>query len=195
VRTLSDVLRNASDPRGRSSLPTALAALTILVLAGCGGGEPDAPTSPSTSSLAPSSAAPTSAAPSSAGPGSSGQSAAPAATENGTYATELSLSEDGALSYVPLRWYAGSAAVARCRDEGIEPEGAWCTEYFYEEAGGLSSAALTATTRVRLLNDELKPADASLTELVQAIEDEVWPYYQVAVSGGQVTTITQVFTP
>ena len=39
------------------------------------------------------------------------------------------------------------------------------------------------------------PSNASLADLVQAIEDENWPNYQIAASGGRVTQITQVFTP
>lgn len=184
-----------------------LTALAVLALTGCGGGEPEAPSSPSAPSVAPSSAAPSSAAPtptpSAAAPSSPSasstpsptRSASPAATENGTYANELSLSEDGALSYRPLRWYAGPDAKARCVEKDIDAEGAFCDYYYYEEAGDRKAAALTETTKVRLLNDDLKPADASLTDLVQAIEDEVWPNFQIAVSGGRVTQITQVFTP
>ncbi|HZA04894.1 MAG TPA: hypothetical protein VE617_10030, partial [Propionibacteriaceae bacterium] len=89
----------------------------------------------------------------------------------------------------------GSNAQARCQEKDIEPEGAWCTEYYYEEAGGRKAAALTEDTRVRLLNDDLQPSNASLTALVQAIEDEIWPHYRIAVSEGRVTQITQVFTP
>ena len=184
-----------------------LAALVVLALAGCGGGEPEGtstPLAPSTfpSSPTPSSAGPT-AAPSSAAPRSPtasptpspSRSASPASTENGTYANELSLSEDGALSYVPLRWYAGGNAEARCAEKKVKPEGAWCTDYYYEEAGDRKAAALTEATKVRLLNDGLKPANASLTDLVQAIEDEAWPNFQIAISGVRVTQITQVFTP
>jgi hypothetical protein len=184
-------------------------AAAVLTLAGCGGGEPEAPSTPSapsvaTSSAAPSSAAPTptpsSAAPSSpsaspsASPTPSG-SASPASTKDGTYANDLSLSEDGALSYVPLRWYANANAKARCAEKDVKPEGAFCEEYYYEEDGDRKSAALTEATKVRLLNDDLEPATASLTDLVEAIEDENWPNYQIAVSGGRVTQITQVFTP
>ena len=182
-----------------------LAALAVLLLAGCGGGEPEAVSTPSAPSIAPSSAAPSSAvpspSPSSAEPTSPSpsptptRSASPASTEDGTYANELSLSEDGALSYVPLRWYAGSNAKARCEEKDVEPEGAFCEEYYYEKAGGRTSAALTEATKVRLLDDNDKPANASLTDLVQAIEDEVWPNFQIAVSGSRVTQITQVFTP
>jgi hypothetical protein len=189
-----------------------LAVLTVLALAGCGG-DPEAISTPSAPSLAPSSPASSSAAPtptpSSAAPTSPTASptasptpspsprasASPASTENGTYATDLSLSEDGALSYMPLRWYAGENAEARCAEKDVEAEGAWCTEYYYEEEGSREAAALTESTRVRLLNDDAKPANASLTDLVQAIEDENWPNYQIAASGGRVTSITQVFTP
>jgi predicted small lipoprotein YifL len=188
-----------------SRLTSLLAALAVVALAGCGADEPEAISTPSAPSVAPSSAAsssaaptpaPSSAAPSSpsASPTASG-SASPATAEDGAYATDLSLSEDGALSYVPLRWYAGDNAQARCREKKVKAEGAWCTEYYYEEAGKRKAAALTEATKVRLLNDDLKPAGASLTDLVQAIEDEVWPNYQIAVSGGRVTQITQVFTP
>ena len=182
-----------------------LAALAVLTLAGCGGGEPEATSTPVAPSTFPSSATPSSASPtptpSSATPSSPtasptpSRSASPASTEDGTYANELSLSEDGALSYVPLRWYAGSNAKARCAEKKVKPEGAWCTEYYYEEAGDRKAAALTEATKVRLLNDDLKPANASLIALVQAIEDESWPNFQIAVSGGRVTQITQVFTP
>lgn len=189
-----------------------VAALTVLTLAGCGGGEPKATSAPSVapssivpSSTAPSSAAPTSASPSSTTPSSSAaspttssppsRSASPASTEDGAYANEVSVSEDGALTYVPLRWYSGGNAKARCVEKEVQPEGAFCEEYYYEVAGGRKSAALTEATKVRLLNDDLRPADASLAGLVQAIEDEVWPNFQVAVSGGRVTSITQVFTP
>ena len=181
------------------------AALTVLALAGCGGSEPEATSTPPAPSLAASTAAPSSAtpaptpssaAPTSATPSPSPRgSASPASTENGTYANDLSLSEDGALSYVPLRWYAGRNAEARCQEKDVEPEGAWCTEYYYEKDGGRKAAALTENTRVRLLDDNPKPANASLTGLVQAIEDENWPNYQIATSGGRVTQITQVFTP
>jgi len=105
------------------------------------------------------------------------------------------VSEDGALSYVPLRWYEGANAEARCAEKDIEAQGAWCTEYYYEKDGSRKAAALTENTQVRLLDDDSKPADASLTDLVQAIEDENWPNYQLAISGGRVTRITQVFTP
>jgi hypothetical protein len=186
-----------------------LAALTVLVLAGCGGGEPGATPTPSAPSRVPSSALPSIAtltpASSSAAPASPTESptpsrslrasASPASTENGTYATDLSLSEDGALSYLPLRWYAGPNAEARCEEKDVQPQGAWCTEYYYEKDRGRKAAALTESTRVRLLNDDAKPADASLTDLVQAIEEENWPNYQIATSSGKVTQITQVFTP
>jgi hypothetical protein len=193
----------------RSALRPLLATLTVLVLAaGCGGGEPEATSTPSapsvaTTSAAPSSASPTpDAAPSSAEPGSPSATATPSPTprasaspENGTYGTELSVSEDGALSYVPLRWYSGPNAEARCAEKDVDAEGAWCTDYYYEKDGARKAAALTENTKVRLLNDDSKPADASLTDLVQAIEDDNWPNYQLAISGGRVTRITQVFTP
>ena len=192
-----------------SRLRPLLAALTVFLLAGCGGGEPEATSSPAPPSLAPSTAAPTSASPtptpSSPAPSSptasptpslsAPASASPASTEDGIYANDLSLSEDGALSYVPLRWYAGRNAEARCQEKDVEAAGAWCTEYYYEQDGNRKAAALTENTRVRLLDDDLKPTDASLTDLVQAIEDENWPNYQIAVSGGRVTSINQVFTP
>ncbi len=184
-----------------------LAALAVLALAGCGDGEPEVTSTPVAPSTVPSSATPSSAGPtastSSATPSSPTasptpsqiRSASPASTENGTYAHELSLSEDGALSYMPLRWYAGRDAKARCAEKDVEPEGAFCVDYYYEEAGGRKAAALTRATKVRLLNDDSKPANASLTDLVQAIEDEAWPNFQIATSGGRVTQVTQVFTP
>jgi hypothetical protein len=182
-----------------------VAALALLVLAGCGSGEPEPASTPvaptvSATSAGPSGAVPTPV-PSSAAP-SSPSSASPTPTrsasatpEDGAYATDLSLSEDGALSYAPLRWYTGENAAARCEEKKVKPEGAWCSDYYYEEAGDRKAAALTEATKVRLLDDDSKPADASLTDLVQAIEDEVWPNYQLVVSGGRVTQITQVFTP
>ena len=186
-----------------------LAAVAVLALAGCGGEDPEAIPTPtaSASSVAPSSAAPSSAAPTAFAHAEQrravvavrltdpDRSASPASTENGTYANELSLSEDGALSYVPLRWYSGANAKARCQEKDVKPEGAFCEEYYYEKDGGRKSAALTEATKVRLLNDDLKPANASLTDLVQAIEDESWPNFQIALSGSRVTQITQVFTP
>lgn len=198
----------------RDRLRSLLAALAVLTLAGCGGGEPEATSTPAAPSVAPSSAAPSSATPSSASPTATPSSAAPssptasptpsptpsgsasaASTEGGVYANGLSVSEDGALTYVPLRWYSGGNAKARCAEKDVQPQGAFCEDYYYEEAGGRKSAGLTEATRVRLLNDDLKLADASLAALVQAIEDEVWPNFQVDVSGGRVTSITQVFTP
>lgn len=188
--------------------PLLAAAAALLVLAGCGGAEPDAPPSPTPavassapSSVAPSSSDPTpSTTPSSAAPTPSASpsptgSATPASTADGTYANELSVSEDGALSYVPLRWYAGEDAEARCAEQDVAAAGAWCVDYYYEKAGDRSASTLTESTVVRLLNDDLKPVDGSLTDLVTAIEDETWPNFQIAASGGNVTRITQVFTP
>ena len=122
-------------------------------------------------------------------------SASPASTKEGTYANELSVSEDGALSYMPLRWYSGPNAEARCREKGIEPELAWCSDYYYEKAGERQAAVLTEQTKVRLLNDDLKPVDASLAELVDAIESEDWPNFQIVVADERVIRISQVFTP
>jgi hypothetical protein len=121
--------------------------------------------------------------------------ATPASAKDGTYANQLSISEDGALSFMPLRWYAGSNAAARCREKGIKPELAWCSDYYYEKAGPRQSAALTEDTKVWLLNDDLKPIDATLTQLVDAVEAEVWPNFQIAVVDGKVVRISQVFTP
>jgi hypothetical protein len=188
-----------------AALP-ALSALTVLVLAAGCGGEPEATSTPSAASTAASSAAPSSPSPtptpSSAVPSSPSATPSPSPTprasaspEDGIYGTDLSVSEDGALSYVPLRWYKGANAEARCAEKDVEAEGALCTEYYFEKDGSRKAAALTENTQVRLLDDDSKPADASLADLVQAIEDENWPNYQLAISGGRVTRITQVFTP
>jgi hypothetical protein len=165
-----------------------LATLAVLVLLGCEQATPEVTPTPASSLPIPT---PTSASPSA----SPSASASPASTKDGTYANELSVSEDGALTYVPLRWYTGRNAEARCREKGIEPELAWCSEYYYEKAGGRQAAALTEQTEVRLLNDGLKPVEATLAELVDAIESETWPHFQIAVADGRVSRISQVFTP
>jgi hypothetical protein len=183
-----------------------LATLAVLALLGCGQELPEvAPTSASPTALR-TSAEPTSASPTptptTASPSASpsptptpSASASPASTKNGTYANELSVSEDGALSYVPLRWYSGPNAAARCRQKGIEPELAWCSDYYYEKAGERRAAALTEQTEVRLLNEDLKPVDGTLAELVEAIQSEAWPNFQILVADGRVVRISQVFTP
>ena len=176
-----------------------LATLAVLVLVGCGQARPDvaptaAPPPVAATRAVPTSPSPTGTTSTSAAPTPSA-SASPASTKEGTYATELSVSEDGALSYVPLRWYVGPNAEARCREKGIEPELAWCSDYYYEKAGGRKAASLTEQTKVRLLHDDLKPVDASLAELVDAIESEVWPHFQIVVADERVIRISQVFTP
>jgi len=171
-----------------------LTILAVLALVGCGG--------PATES-APTSApppAPTSASPTSTQTGDSSSASptstpSPAPTQDGTYANQLSVSEDGALSFVPLRWYTGPNAEARCREKGIESELAWCSDYYYEMAGGRRAATLTEQTKVRLLNEDLKAVDSTPEDLVEAIEAEVWPNFQVAVADGKVVRISQVFTP
>jgi hypothetical protein len=182
-----------------------LAILAVLALAGCGG-----PATESAPTSAPPTPAPTNASPtptqtddsSSASPTSTPKpsatpsgSASPASTKDGTYANQLSVSEDGALSFVPLRWYTGPNAEARCREKGIESELAWCSDYYYEKAGGRRAASLTEQTKVRLLNEDLKLVDSTPEDLVEAIEAEVWPNFQVAVADGKVVRISQVFTP
>ena len=179
-----------------------LTTLAALALVGCGQAAPDVAPSSASPRVGPTSAVPTSPSPTpsptsaspSPTPTQSG-SASPASTNDGTYANELSLSEDGALSFVPLRWYTGANAEGRCLEKGIEPELAWCSDYYYEKAGKRQAAALTPQTKVRLLNDDLKPVDGTLVQLVEAIESEVWPTFQIAVTDGKVTRISQVFTP
>ena len=186
-----------------------LVLLALLALVGCGGpateSAPTSPPTPAPTSVGSSSASPTSPVTSSspsASPSatetpsaSPSASATPASTKDGTYANELNISEDGALSFVPLQWYTDKNAEARCREKRVKPEGAWCGDYYYEKAGGRRAATLTEQTKVRLLNDDLKPVDASLTDLLEAVEADVWPNFQIAVEDGQVVRISQVFTP
>ena len=179
-----------------------LTTLAVLALVGCGQAAPDVAPSSVSPTVGPTSAVPTSPSPApsrtSASPSPTltpSASASPASAKDGTYANELSLSEDGALSFVPLRWYTGANAEAGCREKGIEPELAWCSDYYYEKAGKRQAAALTGQTKVRLLNEDLKQVDGTLTQLVEAIEAEVWPNFQIAVTDGKVTRISQVFTP
>ena len=180
-----------------------LTTLAVLALVGCGQAAPDVAPSSASPTVVPTSAVPTSPSPTPSPPTSASLSptptpsgsASPASTKDGTYANELSLSEDGALSFVPLRWYTGANAEARCLEKGIEPELAWCSDYYYEKAGKRQAAALTPQTKVRLLNDDLEPVDGTLVQLVEAIESEVWPTFQIAVTDGKVTRISQVFTP
>ena len=182
--------------------------LALLTLAGCQGRATEPATSsppptPGQTSAEPSSPSPTptstSASPSlplpTSKPSPKPPGATPASTKEGTYANQVSISEDGALSFVPLRWFTGKNAEVRCREKGIKPEGAWCGDYYYEKAGSRQAAALTGQTRVRLLNDDLKPVDATLAQLVDAVESEVWPNFQIAVADGNVVRISQVFTP
>ena len=170
--------------------------LTVLALVGCGQAAPDVAPSSASPTVGPTSAVPTSPSPTpSPTSASPSPTATPASAKDGTYANELSLSEDGALSFVPLRWYTGANAEARCLGKGIEPELAWCSDYYYEKAGKRQAAALTGQTKVRLLNEDLKSVDGTLVQLVEAIETEVWPNFQIAVTDGKVTRISQVFTP
>jgi hypothetical protein len=178
-----------------------LVMLAVLAVMGCGGPAAESAPTPAPPTLSPPSAVPSSTSPAptlpdtSSSPSPASASASPASTKDGTYANQLSLSEDGALSFVPLRWYTGPNAAARCREKGIEPELAWCSDYYYERAGGRRAAALTEQTKVRLLNEDLKPVDATPAKLVEAIENEVWPNFQIAVADGKVVRISQVFTP
>ena len=171
-----------------------LTTLAVLALVGCGQAALDVAPSSVSPTVGPTSAVSRTSASPSPTPTPSA-SASPASAKDGTYANELSLSEDGALSFVPLRWYTGANAEARCREKGIEPELAWCSDYYYEKAGKRQAAALTGQTKVRLLNEDLKPVDGTLTQLVEAIETEVWPNFQIAVTDGKVTRISQEFTP
>ena len=164
-----------------------LTMLAVLALVGCGQAASDVAATSGSPTVGPTSAVPTSP--------SQTPSPSPASTKDGTYANELSLSEDGALSFVPLRWYTGANAEARCLEKGIEPELAWCSDYYYEKAGKRQAAALTPQTKVWLLDDDLKPVDGTLVQLVEAIESEDWPIFQIAVTDGKVTRISQVFTP
>jgi hypothetical protein len=187
----------------------ALLMFALLLLTGC----PGPATEPAATSASPTPAQ-TSAEPASPNPTSATVSAAPSvspsrtskpspkpagatpeSTKDGVYANQVSISEDGALSFVPLRWYTGKNAEARCRENGIKPEGSWCGDYYYEKVGGRQAAALTKQTKVRLLNDDLKPVDATLAQLVDAVESEVWPNFRIAVTQGSVVRISQVFTP
>ena len=43
--------------------------------------------------------------------------------------------------------------------------------------------------------DDLEADSLAMIELVEAIEEEVWPHFQIAVADGKVVRITQVFTP
>jgi hypothetical protein len=174
-----------------------LATLAVLALLGCGPELPEVTPTSGSPTVPPTSAVPTSASPAATETPTPtpSASASPASTKNGTYANELSVSEDGALSYIPLRWYSGPNAEARCRQKGIEPELAWCSDYYYEKAGERQAAALTEQTKVRLLNEDLKTVDATLSELVDAIESEDWPNFQIVVTDGRVVRISQVFTP
>jgi hypothetical protein len=187
----------------------ALLMLALLALVGCKG-TATVPTTSPTPTVAPTSAGSSTAGPAPTSTGASTSvstlptgkpspkppaDATPASTEGGTYANQVSISEDGALSFVPLRWYTGMNAEARCRAKGIKPEGAWCGDYYYEKAGGRQAAALDEKTKVRLLNDDLKPVDANLTQLVDAVEADVWPNFQIVVADGRVSRISQVFTP
>ena len=178
-------------PERMRSLLTVVAVLPVLALAGCRQASPDMAPSSVPPTLGPTSTVPTGAGPTA----TPSKSASPASTKDGMYANELSLSEDGALTFVPLRWYTDRNAEARCKEQGIKPELAWCTDYYYEKAGGRRAAALTEQTKIRLLNSDLKPVDATPAELVEAIENEVWPHFQIAVTDGRVVKISQVFTP
>jgi hypothetical protein len=194
-------------PEHSGPVSIVLAALAVLPLVGCGGAAtPSAPTSapptvastgavPSSTSPTPT---PTSVSPSPTAPSPTATpsaSASPASTASGAYANQLSISEDGALSFVPLRWYVGRNAEARCREKKIKSELAWCSDYYYEKAGDRRAASLTERTEVRLLNDDLKPVKAPLVNLLEAVESEVWPNFQIVVADGKVVRITQVFTP
>jgi hypothetical protein len=189
-------------PERSGPVSVVLAALAVLPLVGCGGAATQsaptsAPPTVATTGAVPSSTSPTPT-PTSASPpptATPSASASPASTANGGYANQLSISEDGALSFVPLRWYVGRNAEARCREKKIKSELAWCSDYYYEKAGDRRAASLTEQTEVRLLNDDLKPVKAPLANLLEAVESEVWPNFQIVVADGKVVRITQVFTP
>ena len=52
--------------------------------------------------------------------------------ESETYGVDLTLS-GSKLEFTRMRWYWGKEALARCKKEGLKPDGAWCNDYYFED--------------------------------------------------------------
>lgn len=110
------------------------------------------------------------------------------------YGTDLVLTDD-TLEFTPMQWYFGKDALARCKKLDIEPEGAWCNDFFFEEAGDRVSAPLAEDVKIKVVTKNAELRRATRAQLNQAISESLWPHFQIRLANGEAVIITQVYTP
>ena len=121
-------------------------------------------------------------------------SPSPSDAESETYGIDLAV-VGSKLEFTPMRWYFGKDALARCKKLDIEPDGGWCNDFFFEQAGDRVSAALAEDVRIKVLTKDAKLRRATRAQLTRAISESLWPHFTIKLDNGEVVAITQVYTP
>ena len=114
--------------------------------------------------------------------------------ETGTYGTGLTIA-GSKLEFTRLRWYWGKDAQARCKELGIDPEGAWCEDYHFEDDGELVSTSLADDVQIKVLSKGAKLRPGTRAQLERAINKSIWPHFLIQLANGEAVAITQVYTP
>ena len=115
--------------------------------------------------------------------------------ESEAYGIDLTIA-GSKLEFTPMRWYFGKDALARCKKLRIEPDGAWCNDFYFEDEGdGRVSATLAEDVRIRVLTKNAKLRTGTRAQLDRAISETIWPHFLIQVANGQAVAITQVYTP
>ena len=114
--------------------------------------------------------------------------------ESETYGFDLTIA-GSKLEFIPMRWYFGKDAVARCKKLGLEPEGAWCNDFYFEKAGDRVSATLAEDVRIKVLSEDAKLRTGTRAQLNRAVSESIWPHFLIQLANGEAVAITQVYTP
>lgn len=128
---------------------------------------------------------------------------APGAPADGEHVGMLRSVGSGEVTVDVVEWFEGAAAVAACREDGVENHGTvWCNEYYVRGAGDepvtLPVSAGASLSRLDLVTMEHVPVDdvAELagTSWVSADPDAAG-YSRFRTEDGVITALESIYTP
>ena len=109
---------------------------------------------------------------------------------------------DDEVSVLVLDWFEGDAAVAACREDGVENHGtAWCNEYYARDGGRTTTVRVSAEASLSYL--DLETMEDVAVDEVAALAGTYWVsedpegagYTRFRTEDGEITELASIYTP
>jgi hypothetical protein len=101
----------------------------------------------------------------------------------------------GLVTFDAVQWFTGADAVRQCREQGVQPGGAWCANYYYRNVSTALKTLPAKAASIGVLSDRTREVPGTLADVKAEVLSHPGAHFVIKVADARIVDLRQVFVP